>query len=255
MRLTTIGTGTAAPSATRVCAGHLAETSDVTLLLDCGSGVVHRMAALGIAWTAITHVALTHFHADHISDLATLLIAWRYGALPPRSAPIELIGPPGTDALLDRLAAGLWDSLREPGFPVHVREIAPDGTLTLGDTTTISARKVPHTGESVAYSVACGRQRIVYTGDTGFDRSLGEWAAGCDVLLAECSLPSRMAMAAHLTPEQCGALAALAAPRMLALTHFYPPVERVDIPALVAEQFGGPLMLATDGWAIDIEDR
>lgn len=255
MRLTTIGTGTAAPSPTRVCAGYLVKTGDATLLLDCGSGVVHRMAALGIDWPAITHVLLTHFHADHISDLATLIVAWRHGILPPRSAPIELIGPIGTSALLGRLAAALWDALREPGFPVIVREIEPDGTLALTGATTISARKVPHTDESVAYSIEHGAQRIVYTGDTGFDAALGVWAAGCDLLLAECSLPSSMAIASHLTPEQCGALAALATPRLLVLTHFYPPVEQVDIAALVAERFGGPLALATDGWTIDIEDR
>jgi len=34
MRLMTIGTGTAAPSATRVQAGHLVEADDVRLLLD-----------------------------------------------------------------------------------------------------------------------------------------------------------------------------------------------------------------------------
>ena len=87
MRLTTIGTGTAAPSAARVNAGHLVEAGDVRLLLDCGSGVAHRMEGLGLDWRGITHVALTHFHADHTSDLATLFVAWRWGQLPPRSAP------------------------------------------------------------------------------------------------------------------------------------------------------------------------
>ena len=112
MRLTTIGTGTAAPSPTRVQAGHLVEAGDVRLLLDCGSGVVARMAELGLRWQDVTHVALTHFHADHITDLVNLVVAWRYGQLPPRSAPATLLGPPGTAALVERLAAALWESLR-----------------------------------------------------------------------------------------------------------------------------------------------
>ena len=252
MRLTTVGTGTAAPSAARVNAGHLVEGGAVRLLLDCGSGVAHRMAALGIDWSGITHVALTHFHADHTSDLATLMVAWRWGQLPPRSAPLVVIGPPGTRALLERHAAALWPSLLEPGFPVEVRELEPDGRTELGDGVSLAARKVPHTDESVAYSVERGGRRIVYTGDTAPDPTLGVWAAGCDVLLAECALPAEMAAAGHLTPERVGELAAAAHPALLALTHFYPPVERVDVRAIVATRFGGPVVLAHDGWRIDI---
>ena len=46
-----------------------------------------------------------------------------------------------------------------------------------------------------------------------------------------------MALPLHLTPRQAGALAAIARPRTLVLTHFYPPVEAVDIVAEVAEQY------------------
>lgn len=249
MRLTTVGTGTAAPHPARVQAGHLVEAGAVRLLLDCGSGVVHRMAQLGLDWAGITHVALTHFHADHVEDLANLVVAWRYGQLPPRAAPATVVGPPGTAALLDRLAAALWPSLRAPGFPLHVHELPPGGTLALGDGVTLEARAVPHTAESVAYSVAHGGHRVIYTGDTAPDASLGAWAAGCDLLLAECSLPAELAVPSHLTPEQVGDLAAAAGPGLLVLTHLYPPVEQVDVPALVAARFGGPVVVAHDGWS------
>jgi ribonuclease BN (tRNA processing enzyme) len=106
----------------------------------------------------------------------------------------------------------------------------------------------------VAYSVECQGRRVVYTGDTGFDEAFAEWAAGCDVLLAECSLPDSMAMAEHLTPQQCAALAERVLPRHLVLTHFYPPVELVDIAGIVGPRFAGALTLASDGWTLDIED-
>ncbi len=253
MRLTTVGTGTIAPAATRVCSGHLVEAGDVRLLMDCGHGVVHRMAALGVRWMGITHVAVTHFHTDHVGDIPLLMMAWRYGDLPPRSAPLEILGPPGTSRLLATLAEVLGDWMRDPGFPCRVREIPFGDGAELGDGVRLETRKVPHTAESVAYSVSAGAERLVYTGDTGFDRGLGEWAAGCDVLLSECSLPRSMAIATHLTPEQCGELAALAAPRRLALTHFYPPVEQCDIRGAVAAAFGGEVVLAADGWSTLIE--
>ncbi len=254
MRLIALGTGTIALTASRVCAGHLVEHAGVRVLLDCGSGVTHRLAEHGIDWMAITHVAITHFHADHVGDLPTLIFAWKYGALPARSAPVEIIGPPGIGALLHGLAGAFGNWVAEPGFPLTIRELPPGGELELGEGIRLASIKVPHTEESVAYSVGSGEHRVVYTGDTGFDSTLGSWAAGCDVLLCECSLPDAMAIPQHLTPRQCGRLAALAAPRLLALTHLYPPVERVDIRAEVAEAFGGRVEIVRDGWTVDVEE-
>ena len=252
MRFTTLGTGTVALSAARSCAGYLAEADGVRLLIDCGSGITRRLAERGTEWQSITHVALTHFHIDHHGDLPTLIFAWKYGMLPARSAPVEIIGPVGTVALIDRLAAAYGDWLKTPGFPLTVREITPADTVDLADGMALTCLSVPHTPESVAYSIVRAGRRIVFTGDTGPSAELAEWARGCDLLVAECSLPSEMSIPEHLTPEQCADLAAGAQPKHLALTHFYPPVERVDIRALVAHSFSGPVTLAHDGWYFDI---
>lgn len=251
MRLTTIGTGTAAPHASRVSAAHLVETGDVHLLLDCGSGAVHRMATLGIEWQSITHVAFSHFHADHVADLPMLLQAWRWGQLPARSAPVTLYGPTGFGALVERMAGVYGSWMLAPGYPLTVRDIAVDEIVRLADGVTITGFPVPHTLESVAYSITDHARRLVYTGDTGDSEALGTWAAGCDVLLAECSLPDTMAIPEHLTPRQAGHLASRASAAQLVLTHFYPPVEAVDILGQVAEHFTGPTVLATDGWFIE----
>lgn len=255
MRLTTVGTGTAAPWPGRVQSGHLIDAGNVRLLMDCGSGIATRLADLRIEWQTITHLAITHFHADHIVDIPTLLYAWRYGQLPPRSEPLDIIGPAGTVQLLSRLAAIFGDDLLALGYPLSIRELAPRDSLALADGAHLRCTKVPHTEESMAYSVEVGGRRIVYTGDTGPDGALGAWAHGCDILLAECSLPDAMAITTHLTPTQCGALGAAAEPGVLALTHFYPPVEAVDIRGEVATRFGGRVVLATDGWSLDLEER
>jgi ribonuclease BN (tRNA processing enzyme) len=251
VRLTTIGTGTAAPHPTRVAAGHLVEAGDVRLLLDCGSGIAHRLASLQVDWRTITHVAITHFHADHMLDLPMLVMGWRWGQLPPRTDPLTLYGPPGTGALVERLAAAVGAWLLAPGFPFTVRELAPDEVVALPGGVRLSSHPVPHTAESVAYSVEHDERRLVYTGDTGYDEALGAWAEGCDLLLAECSLPDAMRIAGHCTPREAGALAARARAARLVLTHFYPPVEAVDIVAEVATHHAGPVVLATDGWSIE----
>src|SRR5690349_13465728 len=123
MKLTTIGTGTGAPHPTRVCSGHLVQLDDASILFDVGSGVVHRMASCGLSWNTITHIAITHFHAYHIADLAMLIFAWQWGQLPPRSEPVTIIGPVGIAALLDKLTAAFGSWVRTPGYPVMVHEI------------------------------------------------------------------------------------------------------------------------------------
>ena len=265
MKLTAIGTGTAAPSAHEVNPGWYLEAGPVKLLVDCGSGVAHGMAKLGLDWAGIPHVAISHFHADHISDIATLITAWKYGQLPPRSAPVAFYGPPGTLGMLERTAALYGGWMLEPGFPVAIHELVrapspgPGGVAVAGASVELpgglllSAQPVPHSPESVAYSMARGARRVVYTGDTGPDAALGAWAAGCDVLVAECSLPRDMAVPGHLTPEDCAALAAAATPDTLVLTHRFPPVALVDVAGIVRRQFSGTLVLAHDGWSIDVE--
>jgi ribonuclease BN (tRNA processing enzyme) len=255
LRFRALGTGTVALSPTRGCAGYLVEADGLRLLIDCGSGVTRRLAELGIEWQSITHIALTHFHLDHYADIPTLLYAFRYGMLPVRSAPLEIIGPAGTKALFDRLAAVYGAFMTAPVFPQTIHEIEPSGLRPLSSALHLSAFKVPHTPESVAYSITLGSRRIVYTGDTGVSPELGEWANGCDLLVAECSLPTAMAIPEHLTPEQVGELGRTAQPGMLALTHFYPPVEQVDIEGLVRRSYTGPLTLAHDGWVFEIEER
>jgi ribonuclease BN (tRNA processing enzyme) len=254
MRLTTLGTGAASPS-TRVNAGHLVEAGPVTLLMDCGSGVTHRLGAIGANWLGITHLAITHFHPDHTLDLTTLMFAWKYGTLPPRAAPLTIFGPAGLSHLIGQFVAMYGETVRTPGFPVSVREIAPGERVDLGDGVALEAHKVPHTAESVAYSVERRGARLVYTGDTGFDTTVAEWARGCDVLLAECSLPEQLAVPTHLTPAQVGVMAEVAEPARLVLTHFYPPVLEENISGIISLRYSGEVVLATDGWSTEIEER
>lgn len=253
MRLTILGTGTIAFSPARSCAGYYVEAGTAKILMDCGSGTTRRLAELAIPWQEITHVALTHFHIDHHGDLPTIIFAWKYGQLPPRSAPLDIVGPVGTMDLLTRLTAAHGEWITSPGYPIRVTELDPGASIDLGGAV-LACTKVPHTPESVAYSIAEGSRRLVYSGDTGVSPELAEWARGCDLLVLECSLPSAMAIVEHLTPEQCGEIGRLARPGTLVLTHLYPPVEWVDLAGIVAARYDGPLVIAHDGWQTEIRN-
>ena len=76
-------------------------------------------------------MAITHFHIDHHGDLPSLIFAWKYGYVPARSMPVEIIGPVGLKALLDRLAAAYGEWVTTPGYPLTVREIGPNDVVEL----------------------------------------------------------------------------------------------------------------------------
>jgi ribonuclease BN (tRNA processing enzyme) len=247
MQLVVLGSGTVAPTAERTAPAHWVEAGPVKLLLDCGAGTMHRAAEFGVPWATVTHVAITHFHPDHWGELAPYLFALRWGVEPSRTAPLTLLGPPGMRLRLERLAGAFGDWVVEPEFPLQVVEIAPGDAVDLAAGVALEACDTPHTAESVAYAVRTGDAHLVYTGDTGPSDALAQWAAGCDLLLAECSLPDERAVELHLTPSQAGALARAAGAGRLVLTHFYPVFGDTDPAEVAARQFDGEIVAAQDG--------
>ena len=247
MELVTVGTGTVAPSAQRTAPCHWVERGRLRILLDCGAGSLHRLAEFGLPWDRVTHVVLSHFHPDHFGELPMLVFALQHAAEPRRADPLVILGPAGTVRLVKALAQGFGPWLLDPGFPIGVLDLRHGEPFPLDGETSLETCRVPHTPESVAVSVTAPEGRLVYTGDTGPSADLATWAAACDLLLAECSLPDDGATEAHLTPTGAGDLAHAARVGRLVLTHLYPPVERGDPAAGARARFAGAVTVAHDG--------
>jgi len=250
LTLVTVGTGTVAPSPARTGPAHWVERGDVRLLMDCGSGAIHRLAQFRLPWERVSHVALTHFHPDHYGELPALLFALRHATK--REEPLVIVGPPGTVRLAKALAEGFGAWLLDPGYPIGILDLQAGEPFPLSPDVMLAVHPTPHTSESVALAVTAPEGRLVYTGDTGPSDELAAWAKDCSLLLAECSLPDGHGVEGHLTPTSAGELAAAAAARRLVLTHFYPPTEQVDVRAAVAARYRGAVALAADGDRFEI---
>ena len=124
---------------------------------------------------------------------------------PARATPLEIIGPAGTAALLQRLSVAYGEWVTNPGFPLSVREVTSELAIELPGAVRLSCLQVPHTAESVAYSMERGPRRIVYTGDTGVSDALAAWARDCSLLVCECSLQNPRAFA-HTSPRSSAAI-------------------------------------------------
>ncbi len=253
MKLTIVGSGTVVPDADRTCACLYVEAGDARILLDVGPGATHHMARFGVPWGAITHVALTHFHTDHTGDLPFLLFALKHALAQPRTEPLTLFGPAGTMDRLRALADAFGSYILSPGVRLNVRELGHGHDVELAPAVTLRAHKTRHTDESVAYRVDAGDAALAYTGDTGPDHDLAHWLAGVDVLVTECSLPDALGFPEHLTPTGVAALARVAQPRRLVLTHVYPQLDRNALPALVREAgWEGEVRVAEDGMELQL---
>ncbi len=250
LTLVTVGTGTVAPAAARTGPAHWVERGDVRLLMDCGSGAIHRLAQFGLAWEHVSHVALTHFHPDHFGELPALLFALRHATH--RVEPLVIVGPAGTVRLVKSLAEGFGDWMLDPGYPIGILDLQAGEPFPLSPEVMLEVHPTPHTPESVALAVTAPEGRLVYTGDTGPSADLATWARGCDLLLSECSLPDGQGVDGHLTPRTAGELAAAADAARLVLTHFYPPAEDVDVRAAAAARYRGPITAAADGDRFDV---
>ena len=251
MRLTIVGSGTAAPTPERVCSGYWVEAGDERLLLDCGAGVVHGMARLGLPWPELDHLLITHFHNDHIGDIPMLLFALKWGVEGGRTDPLTIWAPHGIGERLRAMEAAFGDHVADPGFPVVIREAVPEDTFEIGPLT-VRVASTRHTDASLAYRLEDADGALGYTGDTGPSEPLASFMADVDVLIAECSLPDELAIETHLSPSSLAVLAAGAAPGRLVVTHVYPPLEALGPVARVrAAGWDGDAVRAQDGMVLE----
>jgi ribonuclease BN (tRNA processing enzyme) len=252
--VTVLGSGTLLPDGERSSAAHLIRTPAAQLLLDCGSGTLHGLPRHGIAWQTLTHVAISHYHNDHVGDLSGLLFALKHAVRPARITPLVLLGPPGFADFLDRLAEALGEHVRAPGFPLDVHELAPGQTYRdEAGGFTLQAAPTPHTSESIAYRWE-GREGCVgYTGDTGPSDTVAHFLKGADVLIAECALTDPPEMDGHLSPVGLAAMLGIAQPGTAVVTHVYPPLSHQEaVVQIMRAGYAGTVLPGFDGQGVPL---
>lgn len=257
-----MGTGTAVPEGDRGGSCFYLETGGSRLLIDCGPGSVQGLVRREIPWESLTDLVITHFHTDHVGALTGLFFALKHGTDPARDELLDIWGPSGTRRLFSRLAAAVGEYVVDPGFAVRIHELRQDVVRTTERGLELSVRSTYHTDESHAVRITGQDAAVGYTGDTGLPegeaRALGSFLSGLDVLIAECSLSDEEVSDNHLSPTRLAALATVADPGLLWVTHVYPHVRRRDDVAglLSAAGYDGPVRVLDDGdsWSAGIAE-
>ena len=252
VRLTILGSGTGVPSAYRNSASYFVEMPDARLMMDCGAGTVHALARYGLPWEEITHLFISHFHVDHVGELASLFFAFRYGMKTERTAPLTVIGPSGLDRVIDGLKLAFGAKIFEPKFPVEVRMVAPGERVELGPDATLSVAKTIHTPESLAVRIESQGHSLCYSGDTGYDEELARFFSGADLLISECSFRQPHKSARHLSISEAARLADLAEVARLIVTHFYFDVNEPELKAELESDYAGEVIIGRDGLSLEV---
>ena len=273
MRITLLGTGSPVPDARRAGPSTLVTADGLTVLVDCGRGVVMRLVVAGVLPPMLDALLITHLHSDHITDLGDIITTrW---VMSPGPRPLTIFGPRGTREVVGATLASLAPDIRyridhhadlTEGPAVEVVEVAAGDTFTVGSATArVGATDHRPVEPTVAFRLEAGGRSVVLGGD-------GVPCAGLDELCRDADgyvqtviredlvrlVPSARfqdILDYHSTVEQAARTAASAGVGTLILTHYVPsmqPGQEDEWRALAAAHFTGTIVLGDDLTAADL---
>ena len=148
-----LGTGGMMPLPSRCLSSMLCRVNGGMLLVDCGEGTQVSLKLLGWGFKQIDAIAITHFHADHISGLPGLLLAIGNAE---RTEPLRMFGPAG----LAEVVAGLRVIVPELPFDIRFTEWRKGQPLSadLAPDLTLAALPLHHRAPCYGYSLTLHRR-------------------------------------------------------------------------------------------------
>jgi len=233
---TVIGQWGAYPGPGEATSCYLLRSGGTSVLLDCGSGALSVMQEM-ISADALSAVVLSHYHADHVADLGCLQYAARIGMdLGRRSSPLVVYGhADSTEA-------------RKLGYLEFAegRNYDRDAVVVIGPFEFRFAPMV-HPDPSYAMRVSSAGISIVYSGDTGANQGLVDFARGADLLICETSLYDeyRGRIPGHMCASEAGETARQAGVAALMISHLPHFGAHETLLAQAGKAFGGKTILAS----------
>ena len=250
MRLTIIGSGTAAIRANRGFAGHVLSIGNELFLLDGGSGTLRKCDEAGISYKEIDRIFYSHLHPDHTTDLIPFLFATKHTPGFTRTKELEIYGPIGFREVFNKSVALYGAGMIEAEYQIKIRELRKE-RIELGSLQ-LETNWMNHSENAIGFRFEADGRTFVYSGDTDYCDEIIALARDADLLLLECSFPDQMKVRGHLTPTEAGRIAAAARVKSLILTHLYPPCDEEDILTPCRKQFDGPVARAQDLMSVEI---
>jgi len=244
MLLKILGSGTIKTSQLKNCSGYLINDE---FLLDCGPGIWRALGINNIKNLQIKYIALSHFHVDHVSDLAPFLLE-RYLLAEKDDIDLKLIGPNGLKEWFKDFSKLFGEWIQT--IPIEIIEIQSKYKI---DKYNIQVLLTGHTANSICYRIEDYKGKtIFYSGDTGENENIKNLSKGVDLAIFEASNTSETKIKEHLTPQIAAQIAKKSNVKKLLLTHFYPEVYESNSLNEVKKIFKNEIVFAEDNMALKI---
>lgn len=265
--ITLLGTGSPIADPHRAGPATLVRAAGEHYLVDCGRGVLMRLAAAGVPVGRLTALCITHLHSDHITDLNDVITAMWITTFEP--TPLRIIGPPGTEDVVGHILAALGPDIgyrlahhRDLTAPplLEITEVDGSADVSVG-AVAVSTGATDHrpVEPSIAFRFDHGGVGVVVAGDTVPCVGLDELCSGANALVHTVirkDIIENIAVARlqdtldyHSSPEEAARTAARAGVQTLVLTHYVPtipPGGGDDWRELAAAHFAGRVELGDD---------
>lgn len=275
IEVTLLGTGSPIPDPERAGPSTLVRAGDQMFLIDCGRGVLQRLAAIGAGANQLSALLLTHLHSDHIADLGDVIITRWVSTFTPEAPPLPIIGPPGTAEVVDATLRAFGHDIGYrvahhsdlTGPPrVEVHEYT-DGVVWDHGDVQIRVAPTDHrpVSPTIAFRIEHGGASVVAAGDTVPCPSLDALAAGAGALvhtvirkdLIELLPQQRIRDICdyHSSVQEAAATATRAGVGILILTHYVPGIAagtEDDWRALAASVFDRQIELGDDLHRVEV---
>lgn len=176
------------------------------LLVDIGEGSIERMTQAGFGPDSIKAILITHLHTDHVAALWSLLLH-RWAMRAPEH--LEIMGPPGTRAIVDALARAGEPIVRAsralgtapPAIASMVTVIEcgaasdhqvaltafPEIKIAFARNSHLDADQGPEVDQplSLAYRIDASGWSVLFTGDTGPSPTVEALGSGVSLMVGE----------------------------------------------------------------------
>lgn len=212
------------------------------LLIDAGGGVFLRFGQAGARLEDLKLIALSHFHTDHVADLAAIL---KGGYFLREKKDIEIAGPESGGAFpsmteyfsdLFKKEQGAYsylnglynatDGLKINSKLKNISYTSPEPQLVYqDDEMKVTAMGIPH-GDvpCLAFRIETAQGTIVVSADqNGSNEAFVSFAKGTDILVMPLAIDENADATSkfmHAAPSVVGKIAAEINPKVLVLNHF-----------------------------------
>lgn len=257
MKLTILGVGTFFVNTGRSASAYLLVADGKKILIDCGPGTLMRLSQIGVAPRDLDYIFITHFHADHTSDLFPLFMNLRLLDFYPENKLTkfpQIIGPKGIYKFLLRIS----DIYQLPSLKnwekIKLADVKPSQEI---GKIKIEAFKVKHNAFGVlakanAYRFSHEGKTIAFSGDSIHCLGIEKACRNADLFVCDASYPKGEANAAHMDTKDVGEISKKCRVKKVVLTHLYPQYDNVDLVSEVKEYFPGEVLKGKDLMEIEV---